>query len=203
MKRYLSIFFLAIMAGVCIGIGGTVYLSLDNKIVGSLLFATGLYAICTQGLYLFTGKVGYIFDNKSGYLIDVLVTWLGNLIGTGFAACLVLLSRVGYKIYDAALSISEVKVNDSYLSLLVLGVFCGLLMYIAVDGYKKCNNPLILFVPVSVFILCGFEHCIADMFYFWACGFMNLNGLLILLVITFGNTIGGVLIPIVQKIGKK
>lgn len=201
MKRYISIFFLAILAGICIGIGGTVYLTLENKIVGSLLFACGLYAICSQGLYLFTGKIGYLFDNKYPYVVDVIVTWFGNLIGTGLTAGLILLTRNGLKIYEAAKALSLVKFNDNYLSLFSLGIMCGSLMYIAVDGYKKTNNPLILFVPVSVFILCGFEHCIADMYYFWACGLMNLKGMGILLIITLGNTIGGLIIPLVRKIG--
>lgn len=200
MKRYIKIFFLAILAGVCIGVGGTVYLSLDNKIAGSLLFACGLYAICSQGLYLFTGKVGYLFNNKYPYVIDVIVTWFGNLIGTGLTAGMLLLSRIGLKIYDNANAICTVKFEDSVISLLILGIMCGLLMYVAVDGYKKTNNPLILFVPVSVFILCGFEHCIADMFYFWACGMMNIKGIGILLIITLGNAIGGILIPLIQKI---
>lgn len=199
MKRYFKIFFLAILAGICIGIGGTVYLSLENKIVGSLLFACGLYAICTQGLYLFTGKVGYVVNGDVKYLIDVLITWLGNLIGTGLCAGAVLISRIGLKIYMMASEVSLIKFNDNYLSLFSLGIMCGLLMYIAVDGYKKTNNPLILFVPVSVFILCGFEHCIADMFYFWASGVMNIKAIVVLLIITLGNSIGGILIALVQK----
>lgn len=199
MKRYFKIFFLAILAGFCIGIGGTVYLSLENKIVGSLLFACGLYAICTQGLYLFTGKVGYIVNRDVKYIIDVLITWLGNLIGTGLCAGAVLISRIGLKIYMMASEVSLIKFNDNYLSLFSLGIMCGLLMYIAVDGYKKTNNPLILFVPVSVFILCGFEHCIADMFYFWASGVMNIKAIVVLLIITLGNSIGGILIALVQK----
>lgn len=199
MKRYFKIFFLAMLAGICIGIGGTVYLSLENKIVGSLLFACGLYAICTQSLYLFTGKVGYIVNSDVKYLIDVLITWLGNLIGTGLCAGAVLISRIGLKIYMMASEVSLIKFNDNYLSLFSLGIMCGLLMYIAVDGYKKTNNPLILFVPVSVFILCGFEHCIADMFYFWASGVMNIKAIVVLLIITLGNSIGGILIALVQK----
>ena len=199
MKRNLKIFLLAVLAGICIGIGGTVYLSLDNKIVGSLMFACGLYAICTQGLYLYTGKIGYLFDNDLSYVKVLLLTWFGNLFGTAIAAIIVLSSRIGLNINEVATKVCAAKLNDTFLSLLMLGIMCGLLMYIAVDGYKKTTNPLILFIPVSVFILCGFEHCIADMYYFWVAGLMNLTSLGKLLIITLGNSIGGVLIPVVQK----
>lgn len=52
------------MAGAFIAIGGIIYLLLENKIIGSLLFSTGLYAVLTLGLNLFTGKVGYLFKTK-------------------------------------------------------------------------------------------------------------------------------------------
>ena len=59
MNRYLHAFVLAVLAGIAIGIGGTVYLSMDNKTAGALMFTVGLYTICIHGLNLYTGKVGY------------------------------------------------------------------------------------------------------------------------------------------------
>ncbi|MFR4969716.1 MAG: hypothetical protein ACLTDC_03590 [Lachnospiraceae bacterium] len=47
----------------------------------------------------------------------------------------------------------QIKVDDSLISLFILGIFCGALMYIAVEGYKQTKNPLILFVCVAGFIL--------------------------------------------------
>lgn len=47
---YFRIFVLAVLAGIAIGIGGIVYLSVDNKVVGALLFTVGLYTICIHGL---------------------------------------------------------------------------------------------------------------------------------------------------------
>ena len=45
MKYNIEILIKSILAGIMIGIGGTIYLSLDNKIVGSILFAIGLFII--------------------------------------------------------------------------------------------------------------------------------------------------------------
>ena len=50
-------FVYAILAGVSIAIGGTVFLSVENKMIGALLFTVGLFTVCTFGFNLFTGKV--------------------------------------------------------------------------------------------------------------------------------------------------
>jgi formate/nitrite transporter FocA (FNT family) len=55
---------------------------------------------------------------------------------------------------------------------------------------------------VAVFILAGFEHCIADMFYFALSGKLA-EGFPSLLIITAGNILGGILIPVVNLINKE
>ncbi|MGN1405523.1 MAG: formate/nitrite transporter family protein [Erysipelotrichaceae bacterium] len=187
-----------ILAGLSIGIGAAVFLSVDNKIVGAVLFSVGLYVICTQGLNLYTGKVGYLVTQKEKgrYLGYLMIVWLGNLIGTFLSSFLMSLTRMN--ITEKAMGLCSVKNSDSYVSLFVLAIFCGVLMYAAVDGYKKCNNPIILIFCVAVFILCGFEHSIADMAYYFIGGMFNLNALIRLIVITIGNGIGGVLIPLLK-----
>ena len=57
---------------------------------------------------------------------------------------------------------------------------------------------LSLFFGVMVFILCGYEHCVADMFYFTAAGVWSVDTVLRLVVITLGNAVGGVLFPLVR-----
>ena len=64
-------FFSAILAGMLIGMGGTVFLSQSNPVVGSFLFAIGLFTIVVFQLHLFTGKVGYTPFNKPVYLIEL------------------------------------------------------------------------------------------------------------------------------------
>ena len=87
-------FFSAILAGMLIGMGGTVFLSQSNPVVGSFLFAIGLFTIVVFQLHLFTGKVGYTPFNKPVYLIELVVTWLGNLVGTWITATMVRNSRI-------------------------------------------------------------------------------------------------------------
>lgn len=196
MKKNIKMFLLAIGAGLAISIGGTVYLSVDNKIIGSLLFAVGLYAIVLNGLFLYTGKVGYLVDqsDKIEYLGLLAITWLGNLAGTWIGAVAVLNTRI-QGIRENAVGICETKLADEPLSIFLLAIFCGILMYIAVDGFKEKENPLILFFCVSVFILSGFEHCIANMFYFSIAGAWSLKTIVYLIIMTLGNSLGGMLIP--------
>lgn len=199
MKK-IEIFLGAVLAGIAIGIGGVVYLSLENKIAGALLFTVGLYTICAHGLNLFTGKVGYAAENPPSYLIDLLVIWAGNFAGTWLTASALRLSRIAPALYDAALRVCAAKLMDGAVSLFVLGIFCGMLMYSAVDGYKRTQQPLILFVCVAGFILCGFEHCIADMFYFSMANVWSGRAVAAIIAISLGNSLGGLLIPVFKKL---
>lgn len=200
MRNIGNVFGKAVLAGVCIALGGTVYLSVENKIIGSLLFTIGLYAIVLNGLFLYTGKIGYLVveQNKKEYLKILLTTWIGNLVGTGSGALAVLQTRIS-GIAENVDAICANKLADSPVSIFILAVFCGMLMYIAVDGFKEKGNPLILFMGVSVFILSGFEHCIANMFYFSLAGAWSVKAFLYLLIMTAGNSVGGILIPLIKK----
>lgn len=204
MKR-ISNFVDAVLAGICIGIGGTVYLSCENKVVGAVLFCFGLFAICTFGLNLFTGKVGYIFEQPLSYTGFVALVWLGNLVGTGLMGAALRLTRIA-GIAEKAAALCAVKLSDDLVSIFILSVLCNILMFVAVDGYR--NNPhelgkyLGIFLGVIVFILAGFEHCIANMFYFTLAGMWSGKAVGYLLVMTVGNACGGVLIPLCRKLRK-
>ncbi|MDE6888544.1 MAG: formate/nitrite transporter family protein [Eubacterium sp.] len=197
-KGYVRMFALAVLAGVAIGIGGIVYLSMENKTAGALLFTVGLYTICIHGLNLYTGKVGYLVGQPFSYLFDLLLIWCGNFAGTALAAAAVCQTRL-QKLSGAAQALCTVKLEDTLSSLFLLGVFCGFLMFVAVDGYRATQKPVILFLGVAAFILCGFEHCIADMFYFSAAGSWSGDAFVRIVVITLGNSAGGVLLPLVKK----
>lgn len=192
----------AMLAGMFVSIGGAAFLSVDSKPLGALFFTVGLFVICTMGLNLFTGKVCYIFENDLGYLANTGLIWLGNLIGTFLTAVLFRMTRIS-GISERAADMCQVKLDDSLLSIFILAIFCNILIYIAVDGFK--NNPhelgkyLALFFGVVIFIMCGFEHCVANMFYISVAGMWSGKAFLMILVNTLGNSVGGVLIPLLKK----
>ena len=207
MKK-LADFLYAIMAGAFIAMGGVVFLSLDNKIVGAFMFSLGLFAVCTLKYNLFTGKVGYLFCNDvKTYLPWCLMVWVGNLVGSIIVAELVRLTRVAPGIIEKSTKLVQVKADDSLISLFVLGIFCNIMVVHAVDQYL--NNPheigkyLGIIMSIMVFILCGFEHCIADMFYIQMARTWNSQTIIALIVITLGNVLGGILIPTMRNINTK
>lgn len=200
--NYFKTFISSILAGMSIGFGGVVFLSVDDRVLGALLFTVGLFSVCTFGFHLFTGKFCYVFFNDRKYALSLPLIWVGNLLGTGIIAGLVHAARIA-PISEKAAAMCEIKVNDSLLSLFVLGILCNILIYFAVEGYAK--NPhqlgkyLSIFFGVMVFILCGTEHCVADMFYFWVSGSWSPRAVLCIIVITLGNCVGGVIVPLLRK----
>ena len=200
---YLKAFVSAILAGISIGFGGLVFLSVDNKVIGAALFTIGLFCICTFGFNLFTGKVCYAMQNRKEYAMKLPVIWLGNLVGTGLAAVCVLLTRNAAALSDKAMSICQIKTNDSYVSLFFLGLLCNTFIYIAVEGFKnnihETGKYLSLFFGVMAFVLSGTEHCVADMFYFWMAKDWSFRSIVSLFVITAGNIIGGIAVATLHK----
>lgn len=207
MKKFAD-FLYAIMAGAFIAMGGVAFLSLNNKIVGAFMFSLGLFAVCTLKYNLFTGKVGYLFCNDvKTYLPWCLMVWVGNLVGSIIVAELVRLTRVAPGLIEKSTKLVQVKADDTLISLFVLGIFCNIMVVHAVDQYL--NNPheigkyLGIIMSIMVFILVGFEHSIADMFYIQMARMWNSQTIIVLIVITLGNVVGGILIPTMRNINTK
>ena len=201
--KHVRTFVSGILAGLSISIGGMVFLALDNKVLGALFFTVGLFTVCTFGFNLYTGKICYVFEKDKDFAIALPFIWLGNLAGAWLAAQIILLTRAGPAMAEKAAGMAATKLGDNLLSIFLLAVMCDIMIYIAVDGFAK--NPhelgkyLSLFFGVTVFILCGFEHCVANMFYFSVAGVWSGKTLLYVLVMTLGNSVGGVLLPLLRK----
>lgn len=174
----------AVYAGFMIGIGGIAYLSVENKIIGALLFSFGLLTIVTQGFFLYTGKIGFVKKLKE--LFDMFFIVVGNFIGTLLAALLAKLSKLPI---DSSELVGR-KLNNNLWSVFLLSVFCGVMMYLAIDNYNKSKHLLFIIAPVMIFILSGFEHSIANMFYFNLAGVHSLRSFAYLFVMAVGNGIG-------------
>ena len=140
-KKYSDFFLKGIFAGIMISIAGMVYLSISNHVIGAFLFSIGLLVICMYGMNLYTGKIGYILINKKDYIYELMLTLLGNFVGTFLSAKLILLTRFA-SVSETASKIVSLKLGDDMLSIFILSMFCGILMYIAVNNYKKLNTDI-------------------------------------------------------------
>ncbi len=186
-----------IMAGISISIGGTVFLLCESRIIGALFFTVGLFSVCVFGFSLFTGKVCYVPDQDRKYAAMLPLIWLGNLIGSLLTGFLELQTRLGLQLAEAAGKVCQAKLSQGYLSAFLLAVLCDLMIYIAVEGYRRIPHEtgkyLAIFFGVAVFVICGFEHCVANMYYFTVGGAWSGEAILYLLVMTAGNAAGGIL----------
>lgn len=206
MKHFCT-FWGGVIAGMMIGIGGVVFLSCDNRLTGAVFFSLGLMTIIARGMLLFTGKAGYAAEQPISYLGYLGLIWLGNLVGTGIVGLGMRATRFGAALAERAAELWAIKAADGPVSILILAFLCGLLMYIAVDTYKIFPNDFgkvfIVVVCVVVFILSGFEHCIANMFYGWLAGAWNAHNLLWLLLMSIGNLLGGMFLPFTKRLMEK
>ncbi|VEU82340.1 formate/nitrite transporter family protein [Acholeplasma hippikon] len=205
MKKYSEILLRAILAGLMIGLAGTVYLALKNTnaIVGAFLFSFGLLTICALDYKLYTGRVAYIIDNKPDYLIDILLIILGNLMGTVVVALIVKLS--GYtSIINTAKHVADVKLDKTYIQMFAQAILCGIMMYLGVEGFKRFKNEfakvLAVIFAVAIFILAGFEHSVANMYYFAAAGYVSFDVVIALIVMILGNGVGAIIFNFIEKI---
>ncbi len=185
------------LAGICIGIAGFGYLA-EKSIIGAVLFAFGLLTVVHYGLKLYTGTAGFIKKGEVGNLFLILGA---NIIGCFAVAMLVRcspmpLQDVAQKILEGRLAMGPVKGG-------LLAIGCGFIMTTAVTFARKSQNlPLLFGVPL--FIMCGFPHCVADVFYYLCVPFeflgSNIVDILIFYVsIVAGNFVGCNLYRIVVK----
>ena len=189
----------SVLSGIYIGIAGTVYLMVKDPYLGALLFSCGLLSICTYFCALYTGAVGYLTTaaDKFDYLVGIIFIWIGNLVGTFGVGLLVSYTKLKPLINGRVTTMVAAKCSDGTLSLLILGLFCGILMYTAVEGFRRSYHPIIkillIIFCVMVFILSGFEHCIADMYYVAVAGRIDAEVWRMLFLVTIGNSLGGML----------
>ena len=208
--KWWKIFLNGIFAGVFIAIAGTVFLSVPNPTVGAVMFGFGLQGILLADFKLYTGAIGYLAvqgRNAFAYLVDLTAIWAGNLAGCFAVGWLLRQTRILAGISERAGRMCEVKSADGPVSILILSFFCGILMFTAVDGFKKEQLPaaartVMVFLCVAVFILCGFEHCVANMYYFSVADAWSWHTFGWVLLMTLGNSLGGMLIPACAKLRK-
>ena len=140
---------------------------------------------------LYTGKIGYILQTKK--IKEYFLIWCGNLLGTFCSASI--FKIINPNIEKLAMNLISIKTQQNFINVFLSACFCGILMYLAVNNFNKKNYEIIsILLSVTVFILCGFEHSIADMSYIFLTPSFNLNLFFFILIVSFGNAIGAILI---------
>lgn len=207
--KFVKNLFSAVLAGIMISFGGAVYLAcvaVEKAQLGAIMFSLGLSVILIMGFLLFTGKTAYLLENKPSYISYLLTIWLGNILGCMLMGTLVMLAKSN--LAETAKAICEAKLTQSWWQTIILGALCGILVYIAVDYFRSDKDKkslpkyILVFTCVPAFILCGFEHSVADMFYFAASSAYSLysvKGIVYILLVSLGNLIGAVAFHMLKK----
>lgn len=146
----------SVLAGMLVGIGVVINTVSEQKYVGALLFSFALLTIIKCDLKLYTGKIGFYQKETPKSLLFMLIF---NLAGALIPTLGVALARPA--VSEAIKTAAQAKFNNGFLTLFLYGALCGVLMFVAV--YAK--DTVITVFCIMIFILSGYEHCIADFSY--------------------------------------
>lgn len=221
-----KMFVLAIFAGAFIALGGLgssiASFGLPGaigRILSALVFPIGLMMVLVAGAELFTGNcliIVSVMEKRAswlGMLRNWGVVYLGNFIGGVVIAALAVFGHTldifsGTDYANAVVKVAMTKVNLPFLDAFIRGILCNVMVCVAVwvsfAAADLAGKVLALCLPVFLFVLCGFEHCIANMYFIPAGIFAsmeyqinasNLSWLTFLLnnliPVTLGNIVGG------------
>lgn len=231
---------LGMMAGAFIAFGGAASsvaahgvadVGLARSIAGAI-FPVGLMLVVFTGSELFTGNslmIMAVIDKKITFLKmirNLVVVYFANFIGALIIDVLVFLSGQfdfsGGGLGAYTIKVALAKTSIAPVTAVISGILCNILVCLAIvlAGTAKDSIGRIfgIFFPIAAFVVCGFEHCVANMFYIPAgmlaatntayvqkaqelygitaqqCSSLtHFAGTESLLFVTIGNIIGGVL----------
>lgn len=186
-KPFFRLFGLAVLAGLFIAFGAAVCNTAvhsiaavsTSRIISGLLFPFGLGMVMLMGAELFTGNVmiGISVLNGDTTAAKMLRSWaivyLGNFLGTVLLA--LACSRFGQLDYSKGglaaytIKIAAAKCSLPFANALVMGILCNILICAGVlcslSAKDTAGRILGAYIPVAFFVICGFEHSVANMYY--------------------------------------
>lgn len=215
-KKDFMVFCVAsVFGGIMVGVGGVGLLlsaaafeGATGKLVGAVIFCLAMFVVTTFGLYLVTGLSTRIITMGVKNWWSLPVSLFFNVIGIGICAVLVEFSHTNVK--DAAISVMQTKLCDEGWALHAVcsGVLCGILIGLSVflckyTAKKHLSATVGVVFPVFVFVFCGFDNSLANVYYMFACGEITFVAIAYCFLTLIGNLIGGVMVSVLPLIKKK
>ncbi len=209
MKSLLRTFLLGVLAGILIAIGGAINLQLSTMgqpIWGGVFFSFGLMCVCILQANLFTGKVGYVLEKDKKYALNVLIMSVGNMVGA-----LAIGYLCGALFSDWTLSVDSKLLygdNATWWGCLLRAILAGVFVSLAVECFRILPSYpaklVMVCLSIATMVLLGANHSVANAFYFAygqirLPGFDGLNATFSVLVAMVGNSIGSILIYLLQN----
>ena len=148
------------------------------KVLGGFVFATGLALVVLTGADLFTSSTMTLTARASGrittrqLLSNWVVVYVANFVGALTMVALVYLGGTWHNAKGAwgavVLNTSSIKLHHTWVEAFALGILCNLLVCLSVwaayGGRTTTDKVMAVTMPIALFVACGFEHCVANMF---------------------------------------
>lgn len=181
-------FVLSLMAGAFIAMGA-MFFSLVvgdpalpfaiKRVLGGFLFCLGLICVVVAGAELFTGNTMIVMTAASKRIKwsavwkNWVVVFIGNLIGSLVVVGLVYLAEFpgmnSGQVGQTMVSVAAGKMNAGWVTLFAKGIMCNFLVclgvWMAYASKTVTDKILAVLFPTTAFVACGFEHCVANMFF--------------------------------------
>lgn len=185
------------------------------KLVASFIFPIGLFLICNLKTYLYTGKIGFVIESDKNDRINLIFIYLGNIIGIAVFAILLrlivnifpdnnVISTITNLANNRTVNILETPQN--LIKTFSNGIFCGIFVFLAVYSFKQklpyFTRVVLLFLNVALFVYFGFEHCIANVFYFAFANTISVSIFVNVLIVSIANSLGSLFAYFVIKLSK-
>lgn len=183
----LRMFLLAALAGFFIAMGGAVTNTAAHtvsnvglaRVVSGLLFPFGLAMVVLTGAELFTGNTLMVMSalegqiGLKGLVRNWSVVYLGNAAGAMLTAAGCAfggqLNYSGGQLAVFSMKLAAGKCAMPFGNAVVLGIFCNLLVttgvLLSLSAKDLTGRVVGAYLPVAFFVICGFEHCVANLFY--------------------------------------
>lgn len=180
-------FVLGIMAGLFIALAGNASSIVAygassvgmGKMLSGALFGTGLIMVLLSGAELFTGNCMIfmaVMEGKtrtSAMLKNWFIVYLGNMVGgigyTFLMGQTTQMSMDGGELGAYAINVAFAKSNLDFKTAFIMGIFCNILVCIAIwvsyASKDVAGKIIALFFPIWIFVVSGYEHCVANMYF--------------------------------------
>lgn len=226
----IKMFLLGIFAGIFIGFGAnasvvvtqTLGRNVDSgltKFFGAAVFPVGIMLVIMAGGELFTGNnlmTLAVLDGKITLLrmfTNWSVVYLGNLVGSLVLAFMLAHSGL-YGLESMAarsVEIATAKISMGFMQAFIRGILCNMLVVLAcwmqAGSLDMTGKILSLWFPIMLFVLSGFEHSVANMFFIPMGKFIGANitwgqfWMNNIIPVTLGNIVGGsMIVPFIYHV---
>lgn len=187
------------LAGVVLAFSCLVYLSVDSKYLGTALLPFSFLVIAHYKFKLFHQEVGYALERNRTQNWQLLPIAVGNMVGLLLVAFALSYTRLSEKLLSRAEKVMTDRLADTALSVFVLAVLCGVLLFVSTDAFQNAENGwkrfVLLFLPIMAFVFCGLEFAWFNIFYITVAAQWSLKAVWYVIIATVGNAVGSLIIP--------